>query len=86
MFYFLYNDTWFLFKECPVHINRKYAITTEHLNKIKRRKKIANYVFEDSYLEYMRTNNSMIKRQINPIKKIGKGSGWSFFQGRHANG
>ena len=34
----------------------------------------------------MRTNNSMIKRQINPIKKIGKGSGWSFFQGRHANG
>lgn len=37
--YFLHCQAqWFFFKELPVHKNRKNTITTEHLNKIKRRK------------------------------------------------
>lgn len=61
--YFLYCDSWFLFKESPIQINRKCTIPRKHLDKIKKRDIM--YLIKDLYIEYMKDSNSIIKRQPN---------------------
>lgn len=55
MFYFLFCDLKFLLKKFPVHINSKYTIIREQLNKNKERENFENYVLiKDLYLEYVK--------------------------------
>ena len=60
-------------------MNRKYTITREDLDKIKKQKKSANYVFDKRFIPRKYEALLIIKRN-NPIKKQAKDLGRHVFR------